>query len=179
MPATQPDAAGYYAPAAHPDSTLTLFSLNQLFAPKHVAVPEGAAVVIGRLVDGVPDADHIPRFASRVVSRRHAIVSHTQGQVRRAAARRGNAVQGGPPTHSWRGRCGGFRGRRPQFYIQDAGSSSGTFLHEASSTDGRAFRLSESGQPSEPHALHHGDVISLGTWAEVDGGTARRRCGRG
>jgi hypothetical protein len=62
-----------------------------------------------------------------------------------------------------------------QFYVQDAGSTSGTFLRLAGSTDDVASRLSESGQASEWFELHDGDLVILGVGTVKDGGAWARR----
>ena len=58
-----------------------------------------------------------------------------------------------------------------QVLLQDAGSSTGTFWLAGGSVDGRAERLSEPGQPSQPVRLSDGDLLVFGGWAEIDGGT--------
>lgn len=65
----------------YPDATLKLVSLNGTFATKSVAIPEGQSILIGRLTDP-QDLATIPKFASKVVSRNHASLSHQGGRVR-------------------------------------------------------------------------------------------------
>ena len=70
-----------FEPAQHEASTLTLLPHNNQFAPKRVAVPDGETVVIGRLADPAADHPAVPLFASRIVSRRHALLSQHNGKV--------------------------------------------------------------------------------------------------
>jgi pSer/pThr/pTyr-binding forkhead associated (FHA) protein len=72
---------GYFDPGAHPAATLTLLPHNDQFAPKRVAVPEGEAVVVGRLLAGGTDDPAVPLFPSQLVSRKHALLAHRNGRV--------------------------------------------------------------------------------------------------
>ena len=62
------------------------------------------------------------------------------------------------------------RASAPQFYLQDAGSSTGTFLRQSGSIDDVASRLSEAGQTSDLFELKDGDVVILGAYTQLDGG---------
>ena len=69
-------------PGAPKEVTVTLQPTDAQFAAKRITLADGQNVVIGRLPDGHTETPEVPQFASKVVSRKHAILLYQDGQVR-------------------------------------------------------------------------------------------------
>lgn len=137
-----------YAPTQmqQPLPALYLYPLNDSFLPKHIHLPQGPRVKIGRQTNvKTAPGERNGFFDSKVLSRQHAEVWEENGKVRRPVLFFALCI-----VASCR-ECHSTVHVLRQIYIKDVKSSNGTFIN--------GERLSPEGAESDPFELKTDDIV--------------------